>query len=113
VHDDHQPVPAKLIKQYFSTLGLHIEAWNAASSPSLWTPPRVNGIKGYFDVAVKDSFAVVVEVIKDSSGNIIIVATQRLHSKNSLVVEASIALLASRLTLYSSFNHFIIEGMPF
>jgi len=35
VHDNHQPDPAKLIIQRSSTLNLHLEAWNAASSPSL------------------------------------------------------------------------------
>jgi hypothetical protein len=35
VHDNIQPDPAKLIKQGSSTLGLHLEAWNAISSPSL------------------------------------------------------------------------------
>jgi hypothetical protein len=38
-----------------------------------------NGIKGNFDVAGRNSFAVVVAVINDSSGNIIMAATQRLH----------------------------------
>jgi hypothetical protein len=110
VHDDHQLVPAKLIIQRSSILGIHLEAWNASSIPSLWTPLGVDGIKGNFDVAVRDSFAIAVAVISDSSSNIIMVATQRLHSTDILVDEASAALLASRLALSSGHAHFIIEG---
>jgi hypothetical protein len=84
VHDDRHPDPAKLIIQRSSTLGFHLEAWNAASSPSLWTPPGVDGIKGNFDVAVRDSFAIAANdsfaiaatIISDSSGNIIMAATK-------------------------------------
>jgi len=110
VHDDLQPDPAKLIIQRSSTLGLHLEAWNVASSPSFWTPPGVDGVKGNLDVAVKDSFVVAATVISDSSGNIIMAATQWLHSTDILVDEASAALLASRLALSSGHAHFIIEG---
>jgi hypothetical protein len=113
MHDDHQPVLAKLIKQRSYTLGLYLEAWNAASSFSLWTLPRINGIKGNFDVAVRDSFAVAAAVISDSSGNIITAATQQLHSTDILVGEAFAPLLAFRLALASGFDHFIIEGDAF
>jgi hypothetical protein len=110
VHDDHHLDPAKLIIQHSSTLGLHLEAWNAASSPSLWTPPGVDGINGNFDVDVRESFAVADTVISDYSGNIIMAATQQLHSTDILAGEASAALLASRLALSSRYDHFIIEG---
>jgi hypothetical protein len=74
-------------------LGLHLEAWNAASSPSLWAPLGIGGIKGNFDVAVRDSFVVADAVISDFSDNIIMVATQRLHSTDILVSEAFATLL--------------------
>jgi hypothetical protein len=76
VHDDHHPDPAKLIIQHSSTLGLHLEAWNAASSPSLWTPLGVDSIKGNFDVDVRNSFVVAATIINDYSGNIIMATTQ-------------------------------------
>jgi hypothetical protein len=92
-------------------LGLHLEAWNAASSPSLWAPLGIGGIKGNFDVAVRDSFVVADAVISDFSDNIIMVATQRLHSTDILVSEAFATLLASRLlALSSGINHFVLKG---
>jgi len=45
---------------------LYIEAWNAASSPSLWTPLGADGIKGSFDVDVRDSFSVAAAIISVS-----------------------------------------------
>jgi hypothetical protein len=66
--------------------------------------------KENFDVAIRDSFVVVAAVISDSLSNIIMAATQRLHSMDILVREASAVLLASRLALSSSFAYFIIEG---
>jgi hypothetical protein len=61
-------------------------------------------------VAIRDSFAVTAVVISDSSGNIIMAATQRLHSTDILVGEVSAALLTSQLALSLGYDHFIIEG---
>jgi hypothetical protein len=61
-------------------------------------------------VVVRDSFAVTAVVISDSSGNIIMAATQRLHFTDILVGEASAALLTYRLALSLGYDHFIIEG---
>lgn len=67
-------------------------------------------IKGNFDVAVMDIFVVAATGGSDSSGNIIMAATQKLHSMNILVGELSAALLATQLTLSFSIDHFVLEG---
>jgi hypothetical protein len=67
-------------------------------------------IKENFDVAVMDFFVVAATGSSDSSGNIIIAATQKLHSMNILVGEPSAALLATQLALSFSIDHFVLEG---
>jgi hypothetical protein len=67
-------------------------------------------VKGNFDVAVRDSFAVVAAVISDSSSNIIMAATQKLLLTDPLIGEASAALLASQLALSSGFDTLFLEG---
>jgi len=91
-------------------LNTELFSWSL-HSPSLWAPPGVGDIKGNFDAAVRDSFAVTGAIISDSSDNIIMAATQRLYSTDILVSEASAALLASRLlALSSGIDHFVLEG---
>jgi hypothetical protein len=70
----------------------------------------VDGIKGNFNVAVRDSFDVAATVISDFSGNIIMTATQRLHSTYIIGGEASVALLTSQLALSTGFDHFLLKG---
>jgi hypothetical protein len=48
--------------------------------------------------------------IGDYFGNIIMTAIQRLHSIDIFVGEASATLLATRLTLSSGIDHFVLEG---
>jgi hypothetical protein len=67
-------------------------------------------VKGNFDVAVRDSFVVVATVINDSSSTIIMATTQKLLLTDPLIGEASVALLASQLTLSSGFDTLFLEG---
>jgi hypothetical protein len=110
IHDALQPVPSKVFKQLSSSMDHHLSAWQDVSLPSLWTPLRLGCVKGNFDVAVRDSFDVVAAVISDSSGNIIMVATQKLLLTDPLIGEASAALLASQLALSSGSDTLFLEG---
>jgi hypothetical protein len=73
-------------------LDFHLSAWLEAGLPSFWLPPRAGSLKGNFDVAVKDSFAVAAGVMSDDSGRIILAATMKLHSLDALQGEALAAL---------------------
>jgi hypothetical protein len=84
VHDAIKPDPKKVIKQVSSSLDLHLSAWKDASLPSLWLPSCLGRIKGNFDVAVRDSFAIVAAVVSNSSGSVILAATLKLVGSNVL-----------------------------
>jgi hypothetical protein len=62
--------PNKVIKQISSSLDLHLSAWKDASLPSLWLPHCPGRIKGNFNAAARDSFAVAVAMVSDSSGSV-------------------------------------------
>jgi hypothetical protein len=57
--------------QVSKTLDFHVVAWKDCILPSLWVLPTAGWIKGNFDVAVKNTFAVVAAVLSDDLGNII------------------------------------------
>ena len=61
-------------------------------------------------MAVRENFAMAATVISNSSGDIILAATQRLSSIDVLMGEASAALLTSRLAASTSAIHFLLEG---
>jgi hypothetical protein len=69
----------------------------------------VGCVKGNFDVTVKGSFAVAAVVISDDMGNIIGAATQKLISIDVLQGEASAALLAARLAVFSRCDKLMLE----
>jgi hypothetical protein len=110
VHAAIKPHPNKVIKQVSSSLDLHLSAWKDASLPSLWLPPCPGRIKGNFDVAVRDSFAVAAAVVSDSSGSVILAATLKLVGSDVLQGEATAALLASRLAVSTGVGSFDLEG---
>jgi sensor histidine kinase YesM len=85
-------------------------AWKAIALASLWIPPSVGVLKGNFDVAIHENFAVVAAVISNFSSDIILAATQRLSSIDVLMGEAYAALLSSRLAASASAAHFLLEG---
>jgi hypothetical protein len=61
-------------------------------------------------VAIRDNFAVAAAVISDTAGNIILAATQKLHSTDVLLGEASAALLTTRLAASTGYGCFALEG---
>jgi hypothetical protein len=61
-------------------------------------------------VAVRDSFAVVVAVVSDSSDSVILATTLKLVGSDVLQGEAIATLLASRLAVSTSFGSFDLEG---
>jgi hypothetical protein len=67
-------------------------------------------IKGNFDVAVTDSFEVVVAVVSDTSGSVILAATIKLVGSDILQEESTTALLTSRLAISTGFGSFDLEG---
>jgi hypothetical protein len=88
---------AKVLHLILFNLDKHILAWKNRSSPCLWFPPLLGSFKGNFDVTIRGSFSVAAATISDSSGSIILAATQHLHSSYVLLGEATAALLATRL----------------
>jgi hypothetical protein len=113
IHEASHPNPVKAIQQLKVTMENHCSAWKAAALPSLWLPPCVGCLKGNFDVAICENFAVAVAVICDSSGEVILAATKRLSSTDVLMGEASTALLSSQLAASVGVRHFLLEGDAF
>jgi len=70
--------PVKASKTITSSLELHLSAWSGFVLPSLWSAPHSGVVKGNFDVAIREDFAVTVAVVSDSTSNIISAATQKL-----------------------------------
>jgi hypothetical protein len=91
-------------------LDKHILAWKDKSSPSLWFPPLLGSFKGNFDVTIGGSFSVAAATISNSSGSIILVATQHLYSSDVLLGEASAALLAIQCAATLGYVDIILEG---
>jgi hypothetical protein len=85
-------------------------AWKDRSSPSLWFPPLLGSFKGNFDVTIRSSFSVAAATIFDSSGSLILAATQHLYSSDVLLGEATAALLAIRLAATLGRVDFTLEG---
>jgi len=101
IHDVLFPSAAKVLQ--------HILAWNDRSSPSLWFPPLLGSFKGNFDVTIMGSFSVAAATISDSSGSIILAATQHLYSSDVILGEATAALLATRLAVILGRVDFTLE----
>lgn len=74
-------------------------AWQGASLPFLWVPPRPKCMKGNFDKAVRDSFVVAAAVI-----------TKKYPVMDALQGEAHASLLASRLAITLGFGNFSLQG---
>jgi exonuclease III len=110
IHEALQPDPRKAILQLKFNLESHLLAWRDVALPSLWLPPQTGCLKGNFDVAIRENFAVAAAVISDTAGNIILAATQKLHSTDVLLGEASAALLTTRLAASTGYDCFALEG---
>jgi hypothetical protein len=106
VHEALHPVPTKVIKLIYFSLNLHLSAWQDAALSSLWVPLKPSCLKGNFDVAIKDTFAVAATTISDSSGNIVFAASQKLSNLDVLQGEATAAFLATRLAIFSGCDRF-------
>lgn len=104
-HDGLQPSPKKAIRQISHSLDFHCVAWCDVAMPSLWLPPRAGCIKENFDVVVRESYVVAATVISEDLGNVILAATQKLHSN-----DASTALLAVWLAVSYGWSCFQLEG---
>lgn len=99
IHDALVPSPSNVLHQILYTMNKHILARNDKLLPSLWTPPLPGYIKGNLDVAIRgSSSAVVAPTISDSSGSIIMAATQKSFSSNVLLGEAGFCLLPGQLS---------------
>jgi hypothetical protein len=72
----------KASKTIASYLELHLSAWSGFVLPSLWSAPHSGVVKGNFDVAIREDFAVTVAVVSNSTSNIIGAATQKLFFTN-------------------------------
>jgi hypothetical protein len=110
IHDVVINSPSKVLHQILFTMDKHILAWNDKSLPSLWAPPLLGPIKENFDVVVRGSSVVATTTISNSSGLIIMAATQELFSSDVLLGEASTALLATWLAVLAGFDSFPLEG---
>jgi hypothetical protein len=110
IHDAVIPSPSKVLHQILFTLDKHILAWNDRSSHSLWFPPLLGSFKGNFDVAIRGSFSIAAATIFDSSGSIILAATQHLYSSDVLLGEVTVALLTTRLAASLGHVDFTLEG---
>jgi hypothetical protein len=109
IHEANLPNPVQGIHQLKAILQ-HCLAWKAIALPSLWIPPDIGFLKGNFDVAICENFVVATAVISNSSGDFILVATQRLSFTDVLMGEASVALLSLWLAAFASAAHFLLEG---
>jgi hypothetical protein len=110
IHDAVFPSTAKVLHQILFNLDKHILAWKDRSSPSLWFPPLLDSFKGNFDVTIRGSFSVAAATISDSSGSIILAATQHLYSSDVLLGEAIAALLATQFVATLGCVDFTLEG---
>jgi hypothetical protein len=110
IHEALQPDPYKVSHQLLASLDSHLLAKSKASLPSLWIPPCFGSVKGNFNVAIKDNFAVATAVFSDSLGEISAAITLKLHSFDVLLGEALAALLATRLAWSFGLDVFFLEG---
>ena len=84
IHKGTVTSPSQAFFQLSRILHIHVTAWRDCSLPSLWVPPDMGWLKANFDVAVKGSFAMAMEMLSDDQGNIFTAATQRLVSTDVL-----------------------------
>ncbi|XP_059436414.1 disease resistance protein RPM1-like [Corylus avellana] len=100
---------ANVIPSYITPLFLLPKSLCSTLDICTTLPPRSGSFKGNFDVAVKGNWAVVAAMIMDCSGNIVLAATQKLHSSDVLLGGAAVALLATHLASTSGFRCFDLE----
>jgi hypothetical protein len=96
--------PVKASKTITSSLELHLSAWSGFVLPSLWSAPHSGVVKGNFDVAIREDFAVTVAVVSDSTSNIISAATQKLFFTDVDMGEVAAAC---------GVTSFVLEGNAF
>jgi uncharacterized membrane protein len=113
IFEDLKPDPVKASKTIAASLELHLSAWSGFVLPSLWSAPLSGVVKGNFDVAIRENFAVATAVINNSTGNIIGVATQKLFFTNVGMGEAAAALLTTWLAATCGVTSFALEGDAF
>jgi hypothetical protein len=53
IHEASQPNPVKTIQQLKVTLEYYCSTWKAAVLPSLWLPPGLGSLKGYFNLMLQ------------------------------------------------------------
>ena len=109
IHKGVQPSPIKAIHQISYSFKFHLAAWNDLALPVLWLPPAAGWVKGNFDVAVKDSYAVAAVMISNDRGDIVGATTQKLQCIEALQGEALAALLASRLAASLGYKLIALE----
>jgi hypothetical protein len=112
IHDAVIPIPTKVLKELLFYVDMHISTWNDNALPSLWDPPPLSNIKANFDVAMRGNSTVSEAIISESSGNIIMAATQELLSLDVLKggLWLLYLLLASRLAVLLSFGNLSLDG---
>jgi hypothetical protein len=96
--------PVKASKTITSSPELHLSAWSGFVLPSLWSAPHSGVVKGNFDVAIREDFAVTVAVVSDSTSNIISAATQKLFFTDVDMGEVAAAC---------GVTSFVLEGNAF
>jgi hypothetical protein len=62
-----------------------------------------------FDVTICDNFAKTTTVISNSSGDIVLLVTQKLNVFDALIGETSVAFLATRLAASMGIDNFLLE----
>jgi hypothetical protein len=85
IHEAILPNQATVLQLLKFTLDSHYLAWKTFELPYLWTPPCSGFLKGNFDIAIRDNFAVAATVISNFDGEIILATTQKLSITDALV----------------------------
>jgi hypothetical protein len=106
IFEDLKPDPVKASKTIAASLELHLSAWSGFVLHSFWSAPPSGVVKGNFDVAIREDFA----VVSDSTGNIISAATQKFFFTDVGMGEDVAALLTTRLAAACGVTSFVLEG---
>jgi hypothetical protein len=113
IHEGTLPNAGLATQHLKVTLQSHYLAWQSVALSSLWQPPFSGCLKGNFDVAICDNFAVTTAVISNSSRDIILAVTQKLNVSDVLIGETSGGFLVTRLAAFVGTGDFLLEGDAF
>jgi hypothetical protein len=109
IFESLKPDPVKASMTIAASLELHLSAWSGFVLPSFWSVPSSGVVKGNFDVAIMEDFAIATAVVSDSTGNIIGAATQKFFFTDVGMGEAAAALLTTRLVAACGVTSFVLK----